>query len=50
MYYIILRGRSNVIENMMAHEILYIKDFGKDLHGRTGRIKLLENNVTREGL
>jgi len=39
-----------VIENKVAHEILYIKDFGKGMHRRTAKIKLLENNVTREDL
>ncbi|NLT44005.1 MAG: hypothetical protein GXX80_00615 [Thermotogaceae bacterium] len=50
MHYIILRGGSNVIENKVAYEILYIKDFGKGMHRRTAKIKLLENNVTREDL
>jgi len=39
-----------VIENKVAYEILYIKDFGKGMHRRTAKIKLLENNVTREDL
>jgi hypothetical protein len=34
----------------VAHEILYIKDFGKGMHRRTAKIKLLGNEITRKDL
>jgi len=39
-----------MIENRVAHEILYIKDFEKGMHRRIAKIKLLRNNVTRKDL
>jgi len=45
-----LQGGIEVTEGKVAYTILYLKDFGKGMHRRTAKIKLLENRASASDL